>query len=326
MTGEETVLRLRREEFPVVDHCVYLNHAGNGPLPRRSGARMAAVADAVARSGDRFWLDRMAEVERVRGMAAQLLGARQPREVAFVENTSAALSMVAEGFDWQPGDNVVGAALEFPSNVYPWMNLAARGVDYRQVPERDGRIDPDEGLATMDGRTRMLALSWVQYASGYRCDLARLGAACRERGVLFVVDVIQGLGVLPLDVEASFVDVAAAAAHKWLLGPEGIGLLYISDRVIDRLRPVRAGWRSMRNPFHWTEYDLDFAEGAKRFESGTLNVYGIHALGGSLDILREVGAETVEERVLGLTERAARGLADLGFTLVSSRLPGETSG
>lgn len=325
MTGEGTVLRLRREEFPVVEHCVYLNHAGNGPLPRRSGDRMAAVADAVARSGDRFWLDRMREVERVREMAAQLFGARQPHEVAFVENTSTALSMVAEGFDWQPGDNVVGAALEFPSNVYPWMNLAVHGVEYRQVPERDGRIDPDEILATMDGRTRMLALSWVQYASGFRSDLVRLGAACRERGVLFVVDVIQGLGVLPLDVEESCVDVAAAAAHKWLLGPEGIGLLYVSDRVIDRLRPIRAGWRSMRNPFHWTEYALDFAEGAKRFESGTLNVYGIHALGGSLDILREADAATVE-RVLGLAERAARGLQALGFTLVSSQRPGETSG
>lgn len=326
MTGDDVVRRLRREEFPVVEHCVYLNHAGNGPLPRRSGARMAAVADAVARSGDRFWLDRMHEVERVREMAARLFGARHAHEVAFAENTSTALSMVAEGFDWQPGDNVVGAALEFPSNVYPWMNLAARGVEYWQVPERDGRIDPDEILATLDGRTRMLALSWVQYASGYRSDLARLGAACRERGILFVVDVIQGLGVLPLDVEASFVDVAAGSSHKWLLGPEGLGLLYVSDRVLDRLRPIRAGWRSMSNPYQWTEYNLDFAKGAPRFESGTLNVYGIHALGGSLDLLNEAGAATVEQRVLGLAERAARGLEDLGFTLVSSRLPGETSG
>jgi cysteine desulfurase / selenocysteine lyase len=326
MTAEDAILRLRREELPITGRCAYLNHAGNGPLPRRSGARMAAVAEAVALSADRDWLDRMREVERVRKMAARMLGARAAHEVAFVENTSAGLSLVAEGFDWRPGDNVVGAVLEFPSNVYPWMGLAARGVEYRQVPERDGRIDPEEIVAALDGRTRMLALSWVQYASGFRSDLARLGAACRERDVLFVVDVIQGLGVLPLDVEAVGVDVAAAACHKWLLGPEGIGLLYVSDRVIDRVRPVRAGWRSMSNPYQWTEYDLDFAKGAKRFESGTLNVYGIHALGGSLEILREVGPATVEERVLALADRAARGLADLGFTLVSSRLPGETSG
>ena len=169
-----------------------------------------------------------------------------------MENTSTALSLVAEGLDWQPGDNVVGAALEFPSNVYPWMGLASRGVEYRRVEERDGRIDPDEILALLDSRTRMLALSWVQYASGFRSDLARLGRACRERGILFVVDVIQGLGALPLDVEADFVDVAAASAHKWLLGPEGIGLLYVSDRVVERLRPARSGWRSMRD-FQWTD-------------------------------------------------------------------------
>ena len=181
------------------------------------------LAETVSRSGDRLWFDRMEEVERVRGLAARLLGARETREVAFVENTSTALSLAAEGLDWKPGDNVVGAALEFPSNVYPWMSLAARGVEYRQAEERDGRIDPEELFSLIDSRTRMLALSWVQYASGFRSDLARLGRACRELGILFVVDVIQGLGALPLDVEADFIDVAAASAHKWLLGPEGIG-------------------------------------------------------------------------------------------------------
>jgi selenocysteine lyase/cysteine desulfurase len=245
--------------------------------------------------------------------------------VAFVENTSTALSMVAEGLDWRPGDNVVGAAFEFPSNVYPWMSLAARGVEYRQAEERDGRIDPEELLALIDDRTRMLALSWVQYASGFRSDLARLGEACRERDVLFVVDVIQGLGALALDVEQAQVDVAAASAHKWLLGPEGIGLLYVSDRVVERLRPVRSGWRSVRDRLQWTDYDLTWSEGAGRFESGTLNVYGIAALGGSLEILLEVGAAEIEPRVLALTDLAARGLAGLGLAVVSSRRRGETS-
>jgi cysteine desulfurase/selenocysteine lyase len=317
---------LREAEFPVIHECAYLNHAGMAPLPRRSARRMAALAELVSRTGDRRWLDRQAEVDRVRGLAARLLGARQPHEVAFVENTSTALSMIAGGVDWRPGDNVVGAALEFPSNVYPWMQLADFGVEYRQVPERAGRIDPEELIALLDGRTRMLALSWVQYASGFRSDLARLGAACRERGVLFVVDVIQGLGALELDVEGELVDVAAASGHKWLLGAEGAGLLYVSDRVVERLRPARSGWRSTRDIFQWADYDLTWAEGAKRFESGTLNVYGIVALGGSLEILQEAGAAAVEERVLALTDRAARGLADLGFSVVSSRASGETSG
>ena len=170
------------------------------------------------------------------------------------------------------------------------MNLAARGVEYRRAEERDGRIDPEELLGLIDDRTRMLALSSVEYASGFRSDLARLGRACRERGVLFVVDVIQSLGALAIDVEREFVDVAVASSHKWLLGPEGIGILYVSDRVVERLRPVRAGWRSVRELFQWTDFDLTWGEGAKRFESGSLNVYGIVALGGSLEILLEAGA------------------------------------
>jgi selenocysteine lyase/cysteine desulfurase len=322
---DETLQRLRDTEFPIIEKCVYLNHAGVGPLPRRSASRMGMLAGWVSASGDRFWLERQEEAERVRGLAARLLGAREAHEIAFVENTSSGLSLVAEGVDWKSGDNVVGADFEFPSNVYPWMSLASRGVEYRRAAERDGRIDPEELLALIDDRTRILALSSVEYASGFRSDLARLGAACRERGVLFVVDVIQSLGALAIDVERALVDVAVASAHKWLLGPEGIGLLYVSDRVVETLRPARSGWRSVRDIFAWKDLDLTWGEGAKRFESGSLNVYGIVALGGSLEILLEAGA-AIEPRVLALTERAARGFADLGFAVVSSRRPGETSG
>lgn len=323
---DSAVRRWRDEEFPVTRECAYMNHAGTGPLPRRSVERMHALADLVSRSGDRRWLERNTEMDRVRGLAARLMGARHTHEVAFVENTSSGLSLIAAGLDWKAGDNIVSAALEFPSNVYPWMQLAERGVELRQVPERDGRIDTDELLATLDDRTRMVALSWVQYANGFRSDLARIGAACRERGILFVVDAIQGLGALPLDVERDNVDICAASTHKWLLGPEGVGLLYVSDRVIDQVRPIRSGWRSMHKTFDWTHFDLTFATGAKRFESGTLNAYGIVAFGGSLEIFLEIGAGDLERRVLALADRAAKGLADLGFTIISSRRPGETSG
>lgn len=323
---QSAVRRWRDEEFPVTGECIYMNHAGTGPLPRRSAERMKALADLVSRTGDRRWLERNTEINRVRELAARLMGARHPHEVAFVENTSSGLSLVAGGLDWKSGDNIVSAALEFPSNVYPWMQLAEQGVELRLVPERDGRIDTDELLETLDDRTRMVALSWVQYASGFRTDLARVGAVCRDRGILFVVDVIQGLGALPLDVEKDQVDVCAASTHKWLLGPEGVGLLYVSDRVIDQLRPIRSGWRSMRHTFDWTKFDLEFTEGAKRFESGTLNAYGIVAVGGSLEIFLEVGAADLEHQVLAVTDRAATGLAGLGFQVISSRRPGETSG
>lgn len=324
---DQSKLRQFREEFPVTESLAYLNHAAIGPLPRTAVRRMAEMAEDVSRTGDQHWADRNEIVERTRGLAARLLGARDPREVSFCENTSTGLSMVAEGFtDWQPGDNVVGAAQDFPSNVYPWMQLADFGVEYRRVEERDGRVDDDEVLSLIDDRTRMVALSWVQYASGYRCDLARIGQVCRDRGILFVVDVIQGLGGLALDVERDRIDVAVSSAHKWLLGPEGIGLLYVSDRVLERLRPTRSGWRSMRHMIGWTDLRIELNDGAKRFESGTLNAYGIAALGASLEILLEAGTDEVERRVLSLTDRAARGLAERGFRIVSSRAPGETSG
>ena len=314
-------------EFPVTEKYAYLNHAAVAPLPRRAVQRMAAMAEDVSRTGDQHWADRNTETERVRGLAAQILGARDPREVSFCENTSTGLSAIAEGFvDWKAGDNVIGACLDFPSNVYPWMRLSDYGVEYRQIPERDGRIDDDEVISRIDDRTRMVALSWVQYASGYRCDLARIGRVCRERGALLVVDVIQGLGALQLNVERDLVDAAVGSSHKWLLGPEGIGLLYVSDRIVERIRPTRSGWRSMRDQLGWTDFQVDFNEGAKRFESGTLNAYGITALGASLEILLETGMDEVERRILSLADRAAAGLAELGWRVISSRAKGETSG
>lgn len=316
-----------RERFPITERFVYMNHAAIAPLPRPAAERMAALANTVAETGDRHWPERNEEAERVRGLAARLLGARETHEVAFVQNTSDGLSLVAEGLAWQDGDNVVGAVPEFPSNAYPWMRLADRGVEYRRVPERDGRIDPDELLARIDARTRAVALSWVQYASGFRSDLARIGTFCRRQGVLFAVDAIQGLGALRLDVEAESVDVCVAATHKWLLGPEGLGLLYVSDRVIEALRPTRSGWRSAATPLEWEELSLEPAPGALRFESGTLNVYGIAALGASLEILLEVGPDEVERRVRALADRLAAGLAAAGFSVVGGgRSPAERSG
>jgi selenocysteine lyase/cysteine desulfurase len=332
-TGEEgrraedaRLLAYRGSEFPITERYAYFGHAAIGPLTRRGAEAMGRMADQTCRTADRHWPDRQATAEAARGHAARLFGARQTHEVAFVENTSSALSLVAMGLAWRRGENVVGAELEFPSNVYPWMQLADLGVEYRRVPERDGRIDPDEVLAAIDEGTRIVALSWVQYASCFRSDLARLGRFCRERGILFVVDVIQGFGALRLDVERDHVDVAAASAHKWLFGPEGIGLLYVSDRVLDCFRPARAGWRSVREPFAWSDYDLTWGEGAKRFESGTVNVYGLAALEGSLSVLLEAGPEAIERRVLALAGRVADGLAARGFEVVSSRRPGETSG
>jgi selenocysteine lyase/cysteine desulfurase len=316
-----------RRRMPVTDDLIYLNHAAIGPMPAAAVERMASLGRTVAVTGDRRWPERNDGAEAVREQAAWLLGARHAHEVAFTGNTSEALSALAWGLDWRPGDSIVGAAPEFPSNVYPWLSLAPRGVEYRPVAERDGRVPAEDLLAAADERTRMIAVSWVQYASGYRVDLARLAAGCRERDLLLVVDAIQGVGALALDAAGLAdlgLDAVALASHKWLLGPEGVGLLYVSDRVVERFRSTRQGWRSVAGKFEWGEIDPTPAEGALRFEAGTLNVYGIHALGASLELLRAAGngsKEAVEARVLALADRAAAGLERLGFTLAVDRGP-----
>ena len=316
-----------RSCFPVTRHWTYLNHASVGPLALPAAERMAELAHLVAATGDRRWPERNAAVEVARAAAARLLGAADPHCVAFVENTATGLSLVAEGLPWSRGDNAVTADCEYPANVYPWMNLGRRGVELRLVPAReDGRVDPGDLMARVDGRTRVLALSWVQYATGFRSDLAALSAACRDRGVLFVVDVAQGLGALVLDVEAQGVDVAATTGHKWLLGPEGSGILYLSERARQVLAPARAGARSVARPFDWERLELDFTPGALAWECGTLNVYGILGLGAALELLLALGPRRIEDRVLAHAGRLAEGLAAAGYRLASPRGPGEMSG
>ena len=315
-----------RREFAIDQLGIYLDHAAISPLPARARRRMVAALEEAATEADVAWRRRLDEVERVRGLAAVLLGA-QPGEIAFVPNTSTGLSLVAEGLSWMPGDNVVGCEGEFPANVYPWAGLDHFGVEYRRVGERDdARIDVDDIAAAIDDRTRVVAVSWVQFASGFRLDLAAISELCRRRKVLFVVDAIQGLGALDLDVEKAGVDVAVAGGHKWLLAPEGVGICYIAGRVLERIRPVIRGWLSVKEPFGPATGVPDYRDGASRLEVGTSNIAGIYGLGASLELLSEAGAARIERRVLSLAEHAASGLEGMEFRVVGGRTPAERSG
>ncbi len=325
-TATQIDLASFRDRMPVTERFVFMNHAALAPMSAPGAEVVAAEARRVAATGDLHWPDRQEGIAAARVAAARLLGSDEPSRVAFVHNTSVALSMVAEGLSWEAGDNVVGAACEYPSNVYPWMNLERHGVELRLAPEVEGRVPVEEVVARMDGRTRVVALSWVQYATGFRSDLAALAEHCRRCDVLLVVDAIQGLGALKLDAEATGCDVVAAAGHKWMLGPEGIAVLWLGPRAVRRIRPIHAGWRSMAHMFEWDRFEIDWNEAALGQEAGTLNAFGILALGASLEMLLEAGREAVEERVLALTARLADGLRSAGCTIYSPWGEGERSG
>ncbi len=319
-----------RQLFPITERYIYMNHAAVSPLPRPTWEAMTHQAERVMRHGTVKLAEWWGAIEQTRRAVACLVNAR-PEEIAFLRNTSDGLSIIANGLRWREGDNVVTAGCEFPANVYPWMRLQARGVHLRMAPEREGRVETEDVLALVDRRTRVIAVSFVQFASGFRMDLERLGEFCRKRDILFVVDAIQGLGALAFDVERFHVDAFAADGHKWLLGPEGAAILYVSSRVVERLEPTLVGWMSVRS---WQDsifageltYDLTYREGALRFESGTLNACGLCGLGASVELLLEVGIPKIEAHIVALGQELCERLRAKGYRVISSRRPGETSG
>lgn len=314
-----------RNRMPVTRSWAYFDHAAVAPMTQPAVDILAAWARDVADNGvinEGRWLER---VEEVRRRFAVLLAA-DPAEIAFVKNTTEGIAFVAEGLPWQSGDNVVTAAEEYPSNVYPWMNLAARGVEVRLVPSRSGRIELDELVARLDGRTRIVSLSAVEFASGFRNDLDTVGELCRRRNILFFVDAIQALGVVPIDVARTPIDFLAADGHKWLLGPEGAGIFWIRRDLIDRLHPIEVGWHSVVDALNFSSLNFHLRPDAVRWECGTLNLGGILALGASLDLLLEVGIPALEQRIISLTDRLCAQSPSAGWTVFSSRVNGDRSG
>ena len=309
-----------REFFPVSREIVYLNHAAVAPISTRAAEAMARYAhEATTRGALRYDGFYDAEVERVRGRAAHLIGA-QPEEIAFVKNTTEGIGIVAQGLDWQPGDRVLACDLEYPSNVTPWWGLRDRGVETVLLPGRDGRLPletVEEALASP--RVRLLALSSVEFGSGARNDLAALSALCRERGVLFCVDAIQSVGCLPLDVAALGIDFLAADGHKWLCSVEGAGIFYCAAALQDRIRPRVVGWRNVADNHDFDTYQTELQPTAVRYEEGTPNTPGIFALGGAIDLVLELGIEAIAARVLALTDALVTGLHEKGATVVSPR-------
>ncbi len=315
-----------RAEFPVTKSYIYMNHAGVAPISSRvRDAMMGFVEDATVNGAVNVetWVE---TAEMCRSVAAQLINA-DSTEIAFMKNTTQGILIAANGIDWREGDNVVTTAVEFPANVYPWWSLKERyGVETRMAPEREGRIHLDDIVAAIDERTRVVTISHVEFASGYRNDIKTLGKICRERDIWFVVDAIQSLGAIEVDVKLSYVDILAADGHKWLLAPEGAAIFYCADEKRERLINTNVGWSSVVNPRDFLNYDLTQKPDATRFEEGSYNSVGLYGLNAAIELLLEVGVSTIETHILQLTIALIEGLESKGYRVITPKADSERAG
>lgn len=313
-------------EFPQEVGLRYLNHAAVAPWPKRAMAATIAFAEQNCRTGARDYPAWLQVEQRLRERLQRLLNAPARDDIALVKNTSEALSFVAFGLDWRAGDQVVISDQEFPSNRVVWEALRERGVEVRAVA-LDGN-DPEGDLAAACGpRTRLLSISAVQYASGLRLDLPRLGALCRARGVLLCVDAIQQLGALPFDVQACDCAFAMADGHKWLLGPEGLGVFYCRADLRPQLKLHEYGWHMLENAGDYEQRNWEPAHSARRFECGSPNMLGAMALEASLSLLEEVGMEQVGRALQARVDWLQQQLERMpGVHLLSPRDPQRRAG
>lgn len=315
------------EEFPLEDGLIHLNHAAVGPWPQRTVEAVKAFAEENGARGSLHYPRWLETEAALREQLRVLINAPAAEDIALVKNTSEALSFVAYGLDWQPGDSIVTTDQEFPSNRIVWESLEERGVTVRRA-RLEGPQTPEEAIfSAVDDSTRLIAVSSVQYASGLRMDLAALGRFCRERAILFCVDAIQSVGALPMDVQAIQADFLAADGHKWMLGPEGLGVFYCRSEVRPRLSLTQYGWHMVEALGEFDRAEWKPAESARRFECGSPNMLGIHAFEASLSLLFDYGLDRVEEALLLRSRRLLEAFAGHeGLELVTPASPGRHAG
>jgi selenocysteine lyase/cysteine desulfurase len=308
-----------RAAFPVTEHCAYLNHAATAPLSRPVHAAMSEFI-----SDRRVMLGRAQRYENIsddlRAVLAWLINAA-PEEIGFVQNTAYGLNIIANALPLRPGDNVIFCDMEFPANVYPWMNLQPQGIEARCISNDGGGLTVEALDQHADPRTRVVAASSVEFLTGFKNDLAALGAWCREHGAYFVVDGIQSLGAAPLDVRACQIDFLACGGPKWLMGPLGQGFIYCRDELLEELAPPFAGSMSMVGWEDWRDYNFTFLPGTRRFELGTENLVGQVGLLAAVRFLMKAGIPAIERWTLHLTDLLIEDLQQRGYAIASNLVP-----
>jgi selenocysteine lyase/cysteine desulfurase len=314
-----------RELFPALEEWVYLNSAAVAPPPTVAVEAVKNQLADVSRNGSLHYTDWVATKERCRGLVSGMLNVR-PNQIAFLRNTSDGFAAAASGITWRSGDNVVSFDGEFPANFYPWRSVRDQfGVELRLCREIDGRVDVDEMLGFIDSNTRVVTISAVQFASGFRADLERIGEAAKRVGALFAVDIIQAFGAMPLDLSGLQVDIAAGASHKWLCSPEGCGIFFLSERAMEVVAPTLIGWISVEHPWDFTDREQSYKEGALALESGTGPASLFYGLEQSLTLIRDTGLADIRDHLADLTDDLCERLSAKDYELVSSRIPAEKS-
>ena len=314
-----------RSQFPVADNFIYLNHAAIAPISLNVKKQIDECLEKYSLCGivcNREFLD---IADETRKLAARLINAR-PSEITFVKNTTQGIQIAANGIRWKRGDNVIIPGNEFPANVFPWLNLSKMGVETKFIPVKDGRFTAGDIAPYIDKQTRAVSVSAVSFTNGFRCNLAEIGKLCKENGIFFIVDAIQALGAVEVDVSKSKIDILSADAHKWLLGPQGIGISYISDAVLEKLDVSNLGYRSMANEDEYLNFNIRLKEDASRFEEGTLNLIGIVGLKASLEMLMTIGIPTIEKRLSDLNNVFIKNLTERGYIIKSPLNRNERSG
>ncbi|MEW6599932.1 MAG: aminotransferase class V-fold PLP-dependent enzyme [Nitrospirota bacterium] len=293
---------LIRKEFNLRNDLIYLNHAGVSPWPLRTTRAVQQFAEENMKQGSFSYLQWLEVEANLKMQAGQLLNAASKDDIALLKNTSEALSTVAYGLDWKAGDNIVSSNQEFPSNRMAWESLSSKGVELREA-ELGGPVSPEDSLfALVDSRTKLLTISSVQFSTGLKMDLQRIGEFCRQKGIMFCVDAIQSIGAVQFDVRGIGADFVMADGHKWMLGPEGLAVFYSDPESRNRLRLSEFGWHMVEAMGDFDRKDWTPALSARRFECGSPNMVGIYALNASLSLLMEVGMSTVENEVLKRSE------------------------
>ncbi len=299
-------------QFPHINEMIHLNHAAVAPWPLVASKAITRFADENMRRGSLDYMGWLKVERTLRSNIAKLINAHTLNDVALVKNTSEGLSFVAYGLDWNDGDNIVSSNQEFPSNRIVWESLGRFGVEFREADLSAGPTPEDAILSLVDSRTRLITISSIQYASGTRIDLERIGTFCRENGILFCVDAIQSIGAVQFDVIASKADFVAADGHKWLLGPEGLGLFWVRPEIRDQLKLTQYGWHMVDPLGDYTTKEWSVTPTARRFECGSPNMIAIHALHASTSLLLEEGMDKIEERVLDNSRYLFEQLATTG--------------